>query len=121
MMPTYNPFEGDSALPHTTAKDVWVGPYVPPEGRRSRESFHPSDAQPALPPLAKLRDALAEGIAHRIDLARKAVMNAEDVIGEIVHSDVLENGRLVAARKIHADLERLTGELERLMTGRVEP
>jgi len=109
MMPTYNPFDGDSSLPHVTAKDVWVGPYVPP------------DAQPALPPLAKLRDALAEGIAHRIGLARKAVMNAEDVIGEIVHSDVLENGRLVAARKIHADLERLTGELERLMAGRVEP
>jgi hypothetical protein len=71
--------------------------------------------------LTELRDALKHGITIRIDYARKAVMNAEDVIGEIVHSDVLENGRLVAARKIHADLERLTGELERLMTGRVEP
>ena len=109
MMPTYNPFDGDSSLPHVTAKDVWVGPYVPP------------DAQPAPPSLAELRDALAAGIARKIDCARKDVMSAEDAIGEIVHSDVLENGRLVAARKIHADLERLTGELERLMAGRVEP
>jgi len=71
--------------------------------------------------LTELRKNLAQAVSIQIDVARQSVIDATDTMGELVRTDVLENGRLVAARKIHADLERLTGELERLMTGRVEP
>jgi hypothetical protein len=71
--------------------------------------------------LTELRNNLAQAVSIQIDVARQSVIDATDTMGELVRTDVLENGRLVAARKIHADLERLTGELERLMTGRVEP
>jgi len=71
--------------------------------------------------LTELRNALARAIDGQIDNTRQDVISASDLLGELLRTDVLENGRLVAARKIHADLERLTGELERLMTGRVEP
>jgi hypothetical protein len=71
--------------------------------------------------LTELRNNLAQAVSIQIDVTRQSVIDATDTMGELVRTDVLENGRLVAARKIHADLERLTGELERLMTGRVEP
>jgi hypothetical protein len=71
--------------------------------------------------LTELRNNLAQAVSIQIDVARQSVIDATDTMGELVRTNVLENGRLVAARKIHADLERLTGELERLMTGRVEP
>jgi hypothetical protein len=71
--------------------------------------------------LTELRNNLAQAVSIQIDVARQSVIDATDTMGELVRTDVLQNGRLVAARKIHADLERLTGELERLMTGRVEP
>jgi len=71
--------------------------------------------------LTELRNNLAQAVSIQIDVARQSVIDASDTMGELVRTNVLENGRLVAARKIHADLERLTGELERLMTGRVEP
>jgi hypothetical protein len=72
--------------------------------------------------LTELRNALDRAIDGQIDAVRQGTIHAADTMGEIVRTEgVLENGRLVAARKIHADLERLTGELERLMTGRVEP
>jgi hypothetical protein len=71
--------------------------------------------------LTELRNNLAQAVSIQIDVARQSVIDASDTMGELVRTNVLENGRLVAARKIHADLDRLTGELERLMTGRVEP
>ena len=71
--------------------------------------------------LTELRNALDRAIDGQIDAVRQGTIKAADTMGELVRTNVLENGRLVAARKIHADLERLTGELERLMTGRVEP
>jgi hypothetical protein len=71
--------------------------------------------------LTELRNALDRAIEGQIDAVRQGTIQSADTMGELVRTDVLENGRLVAARKIHADLERLTGELERLMTGRVEP
>jgi hypothetical protein len=71
--------------------------------------------------LAELRDALTRAVDGQIDAVRQRTIQASDTMGELVRTDVLESGRLVAARKIHADLERLTGELERLMTARVEP
>jgi hypothetical protein len=71
--------------------------------------------------LTELRNALDRAIDGQIDAVRQGTIQSADTMGELVRTDVLENGRLVAARKIHADLERLTGELERLMTGRVEP
>ena len=71
--------------------------------------------------LTELRNALDRAIDGQIDAVRQGTIQSADSMGELVRTDVLENGRLVAARKIHADLERLTGELERLMTGRVEP
>jgi hypothetical protein len=71
--------------------------------------------------LTELRNNLAQAVSIQIDVTRQSVIDATDTMGELVRTNVLENGRLVAARKIHADLERLTGELERLMTGRVEP
>jgi hypothetical protein len=71
--------------------------------------------------LTELRNNLAQAVSIQIDVARQSVIDATDTMGELVRTNVLENGRLVAARKIHADLKRLTGELEWLMTGRVEP
>jgi len=71
--------------------------------------------------LTELRNALDRAIDGQIDAVRQGTIQSADTMGELVRTNVLENGRLVAARKIHADLERLTGELERLMTGRVEP
>jgi len=71
--------------------------------------------------LTELRNALDRAVDGQIDAVRQGTIQSADTMGELVRTDVLENGRLVAARKIHADLERLTGELERLMTGRVEP
>jgi hypothetical protein len=71
--------------------------------------------------LTELRNNLAQAVSIQIDVSRQSVIDAADTMSELLRTDVLENGRLVAARKIHADLERLTGELERLMTGRVEP
>jgi flagellar basal body P-ring protein FlgI len=71
--------------------------------------------------LTELRNALDRAVDGQIDAVRQGTIQSADTMGELVRTNVLENGRLVAARKIHADLERLTGELERLMTGRVEP
>jgi hypothetical protein len=71
--------------------------------------------------LTELRNALDRAIDGQIDAVRQGTIQSADTMGELVRTDVFENGRLVAARKIHADLERLTRELERLMTGRVEP
>jgi len=70
--------------------------------------------------LTELRNALTRAVDGQIDAVRQGTIQSADTMGELLRTDVLENGRLVAARKIHADLERLTGELERLMTGRVE-
>ena len=71
--------------------------------------------------LTDLRNALTRAVDGQIDAVRQGTIQAADTMSELLRTNVLENGRLVAARKIHADLERLTGELERLMTGRVEP
>jgi hypothetical protein len=71
--------------------------------------------------LTELRNALDRAIDGQIDAVRQGTIQSADTMSELLRTNVLENGRLVAARKIHADLERLTGELERLMTGRVEP
>jgi hypothetical protein len=71
--------------------------------------------------LATLRDALANAVVEQIGNVRADVLRASDRMSEVLRAGVLENGRLIAARRLQADLERMTDELERVMTGRAEP